>query len=201
MGAQLESVSALVEGKRILLGYSMGARLALHLALRSDQRVQLDGLILIGGSPGIQGEADRAKRMDWDHDQATILERQGTETFMDRWSRLSMMESQRRHMTEESFREMRQRRSRGDALALAASLRGFGRGAMPDCWSGLNSLTVPTLLITGEQDERHRLIAQRMADALPTSQRLSIPTSGHAPHLENAVCLAPILNTWIAALP
>jgi 2-succinyl-6-hydroxy-2,4-cyclohexadiene-1-carboxylate synthase len=77
-----------------LLGYSMGGRIALHLALAAPDRIR--ALVLESASPGMPDPADRAARRKADEDLALVLEHEGLETFVDRWERQSLFASQAR---------------------------------------------------------------------------------------------------------
>ena len=167
--AQLDSVLTLLEQRPFLLGYSMGARLALHVAIREPALVR--GLVLIGGTPGLPPGPERGERQRWDRQMAEDLRRLGTRTFMDRWATLPPMKSQGRHMDPEVYKAMVERRAAGDPETLAASMEGFGRGAMPDAWEALDTLDTPTLLVVGQEDARHLDIAREMDQRLPAQRR------------------------------
>ena len=69
--------------------------------------------------------------------------------------------------------------------AMWEALRGFGTGHMEPLWDRLPELTIPVTLITGERDEKFRAHAEEMAKRLPNAQHVTIPNTGHAPHLED----------------
>ena len=64
LDAQLEYWFARIPKGSILIGYSMGGRLALQFACRYPQH--LSGLVLIGSTPGIADPDERLKRQKWD---------------------------------------------------------------------------------------------------------------------------------------
>ncbi len=70
-------------GEATYLGYSMGARFCLHLALSNPELVR--GLVLIGGTAGIEDPAERAARREQDLADAARIERDGLEAFLDAW--------------------------------------------------------------------------------------------------------------------
>src|SRR5688572_27863046 len=63
---------ALEEGAHRIVGYSLGARLALALAVRHPSRV--GSLVLTGVNPGIDDAAERAVRKTWDDAMARRAE-------------------------------------------------------------------------------------------------------------------------------
>ncbi len=165
----------------VLLAYSMGARAALlHATVRPDA---WDALILVSPNPGIEAESERAGRRRSDHALADRIEREGLEAFLEFWQQQPLIRSQQSIPAPWS-EAMRANRLRHTAQGLAASLRQFGQGSCPDLWPDLPKLTMPVLLLTGEADAKYTATAERMHRALPNARHLSIPASGHAPHLE-----------------
>ncbi|MCW3066184.1 MAG: alpha/beta hydrolase fold protein, partial [Solirubrobacterales bacterium] len=65
-------------------GYSMGGRIALHLALAHPGRVTR--LALIGATAGLEDPVARAERRRADEAWAQLLEREGIDTFADAWA-------------------------------------------------------------------------------------------------------------------
>src|SRR6266496_3866319 len=70
-------------GAAAYLGYSLGGRLCLRLALDRPELVR--ALVLIGASPGLDDPVERAARQASDDALAAELERVGLERFLDRW--------------------------------------------------------------------------------------------------------------------
>ena len=69
-----------LEARRaVIVGYSMGGRLALYLALRYPERCA--GLFLESASPGIESAGERAARRDADGDGTKRLESGDFEDF------------------------------------------------------------------------------------------------------------------------
>ena len=79
LDAVIEDVATLPAGHFTLVGYSMGGRIALHVALALGARVQR--LVLIGGSPGIADVAEREARRDADERLAAEIESSTVEEF------------------------------------------------------------------------------------------------------------------------
>lgn len=168
-------------GSADVVGYSMGARLALVLALH--QPGCLRRLVLESPSPGIEDATARAERRAADGRLAAILEEQGLAAFVDAWQSQPFFASHAR-LSPETRERLRAERLGHDPLSLAASLRGAGQGAMEPLHDRLGSIGHPTLVIAGSLDavglERARLVALRLPDA-----RLAvIEGAGHTPHLE-----------------
>lgn len=172
----------LTTGKIHLLGYSMGGRLALYLALRYADRFH--SLILESASPGLRGQQARAERVCRDHQLADQIEAKGIEWFVDFWENLPLWDSQRT-LPAAVLASQRQKRLDNHPLGLAHSLRGMGSGAQPSLWEELPRLNLPTQLIVGELDHKFLRINREMMTAMPQAAMKVVPKAGHRVHLEN----------------
>ena len=173
-----------------LVGYSMGARLALGLLVRHPSLVA--GAWLIGVSPGLPSERERAERRAADEEWARTLERDGIEPFVSAWERQELFASQAALPVPVQRRE-RARRLSHPPHTLARSLRALGLGAMPDLTPELRNVRAPVCLIAGEADAKFRAIAEVMANELPHATVRIVPGSGHNVGLEQPEALASIL--------
>ena len=180
-----------------LLGYSMGGRLALHLALHYPERLR--SLILESASPGIANEAERAERRRRDQALADLIEAKGIPAFVDYWGRLSLWATQSK-LPADILATQRQQRLRNSALGLANSLRGLGTGAQPNLWPELPALKSPALLLAGEADPKFRRINEAMAARMPRARLRLIPAAGHNTHLENAPAFCRTVSSFLASV-
>lgn len=158
------------------VGYSMGGRLALHVALAHPPLVER--LVLVGATPGIERAADRLERQAADEALAEELERGGLDPFLARWLAQPLFAT-----LSEEHAGLDARRA-NTVAGLAASLRLMGTGVQDSLWPRLGEITAPTLLAVGALDEKFTAIAQRMADELPNAHVASFNGCGHACHLE-----------------
>jgi 2-succinyl-6-hydroxy-2,4-cyclohexadiene-1-carboxylate synthase len=169
------------DGPVVLMGYSMGGRVALRLAPQLGPR--LCGLVLMGAHPGLEDSVERSERIAADQSVAGMIEERGIEWFCDFWADQPLIRSQRR-IRADIRDEMSVRRAANRTVGLAGSLRGFGQGAIEPVWFALPSLCVPTLLVTGADDTKYTGVAERMVKLLPDAQHTIIPGAGHCVHLE-----------------
>jgi 2-succinyl-6-hydroxy-2,4-cyclohexadiene-1-carboxylate synthase len=172
----------------VLVGYSMGGRLALHAAFALGEQVV--ALVLIGASPGIRNVGERAERRAADAALADEIEASTIEDFAARWARTPVLADQPPDIRAAADAD----RLRNTPAGLAAALRGLGTGALPSLWDRLGELTLPVTLIVGERDIRFRATAGRMATALPDAVVRVVPGSGHAVHLEKPEAVAAIIT-------
>ncbi len=163
------------------LGYSMGGRLALYVALHFGDAVA--SLILESASPGLAAEAERTERRGRDEALAERIEREGVAAFVDFWEQIPLFATQE-SLPPAARARLRAQRLCNSALGLANSLRGMGTGAQPALWDDLAAWSKPTLLITGEQDVKFFEIAEQMGERLANVERATVAKAGHTVHLE-----------------
>ena len=192
--SQLQLLDRHLQEQHILLGYSMGGRLALHYTL--TDLGHCCGLVLVGTTPGIVDEDSRQSRKQWDEQMAHQLEEKGSKIFFDEWAKLPIIQSQER-IPYKYRQAMKRCRTNNDAHAVAASMRGFGSGAMPHCWSEISQLTIPILMIVGAEDQKYIPIANQMKNVQPAAELHLIANAGHCAHLEQPEAFQSILNEWI----
>lgn len=179
----------------VLLGYSMGGRVALYAACAGF----LQALILESASPGIADPAERERRRQSDSLLAGRIERAGVEAFVDEWERLPLFASQC-DLPEAARAALRKQRLSNRASGLANSLRGVGAGAQPALHARLPELDLPVLLLAGELDGKYCQIARTMAGSLPRAQLEIVPAAGHALHLEQPASFTRLVDAFCRTL-
>jgi 2-succinyl-6-hydroxy-2,4-cyclohexadiene-1-carboxylate synthase len=165
----------LAAGGGSVIGYSLGGRLALQLAIEHPGVVAR--AVLVCASPGVTGECGRAQRRNSDEGLARRLETQGLEPFLEEWYRLPLFAALREHPR---FPEVLERRRRNDPRLLARSLRQMGTGAQRSLWPDLQALRTPLLLLAGERDEKFTDLAFDMATRCPAAEAVIVRGRGHA---------------------
>ncbi len=179
-------------GPGMYVGYSMGGRVCLRLAL--DRPDLVEALVLVGASPGIADTDARAARRRADALLALDLDTGDTGEFLTRWLAQPMFET-----TTPRPDELAARRTNGRE-GLAYALRTLGTGAQEPLWGRLGELTMPVLLVAGEKDAKFRRIAEQMAEAIGPSARTAIvPGAGHAVLLDEPARLADLVADHAAA--
>jgi 2-succinyl-6-hydroxy-2,4-cyclohexadiene-1-carboxylate synthase len=163
-----------------LIGYSMGGRLALAVALQPD--VTVASLTIISASPGLETDLVRAERARADDRLADDLERRGLHAFVRDWYAQPLFASLADRPA--LLRDLIERRARGSAAPIAAALRALTVGRQPPLTPRLHALRVPALFIAGERDAAYRDMLARAAALCPHARMLIVPNAGHLPHLE-----------------
>lgn len=189
------AISAILRGMpaapRPVIGYSMGARLALALAVRRPERVSR--LVLESGSPGLATEEERAARRASDEALAAELERDGIAPFVRAWEAKPLFEGIARRLPPEERAAVHRRRMDNDPGGLAAALRGLGTGSLPSFWEELGGVDLPVLLLVGAEDAKFVTIAREMSERLPRARIEIVEEAGHTVHLEQPA-------RWLAAV-
>jgi len=177
-------------GPAAYLGYSLGGRVCLRLAVEAPELVR--ALVLIGASPGLEGERERAERRAADERLAVELERGGVAPFLDRWLAGPLFAT-----LPESAAGYGERLA-NTADGLAAALRLLGTGTQPPLWRRLGRLRMPVLLLAGALDEKFAVLASRTASAIGSNARVGlVPGAGHAAHLERPDLVANVVRAFL----
>lgn len=184
-------------GRVIVLGYSMGGRLAMHLALRAPEIV--DALVLESTSAGIESRQERLARAASDEQLADEIERDDIAAFMARWEALPLFASQT-NLPAAARESLRRQRLRQDPRGLANSLRGMSVGLQESLWKRLPELSMPILIIAGALDRKYCDIARTMSEAVPDARLNVIPDAGHAVHLERPNAFWQTVRTFLTDL-
>lgn len=179
------------KNQAILLGYSMGGRIALYTALSGFFRA----LILESASPGLNDPAEREQRRLSDERLAARIEREGIPAFIEYWENLPLFASQKT-LPRECRQALHSQRLQNSAVGLAQSLRGVGTGVQPSLYARLPTLHIPVLLIAGELDTKFSAIARHMAQMLPQSQLHIVSGAGHTAHLEQPKEFASLVGDF-----
>ena len=173
------------------VGYSMGARLCLTAALAHPQQVKR--LVLISGTAGIENKDERLARVVSDEELAIQIEQNGVANFIDLWLALPIFSG----LT--TLNNQREIRLCNTATALASSLRLCGAGKQQPTWSRLKDLTMPVLIVAGENDKKFVELALRLTTAIGDNANLQIiEKSGHTPHLEQPQRFLDVVNEFLA---
>ncbi len=159
----------------MLVGYSMGGRLALRYAVERP----VAGLVIISAGPGISDPQERADRRSADGRLAEAIVEGGMEPFVDQWLANPLFAGlAKRH---EIWRAVdRESRLLGSASGLARALVDYGPGTQPYLGDRMAEIAAPTLIVAGDEDAKYVEIAHEMHAAIAGSVLAMIPGAGHA---------------------
>ncbi|MEB3216443.1 MAG: 2-succinyl-6-hydroxy-2,4-cyclohexadiene-1-carboxylate synthase [Nostocales cyanobacterium 94392] len=167
-----------------LIGYSMGGRLALYLALHFPQR--LYQVILESASPGLLTAKERLERIKRDEQIARKLARSYKKvdfmSFLENWYNQPIFGNIKNHC---GFEQMIENRLQNNPVELAKSLRLMGVGVQPTLWEKLPDNQVAILLLVGENDKKFIDINKKMTQMSDLCNLKTIKNTAHNIHLEN----------------
>ena len=177
-------------GHAIYLGYSLGGRVALHLALSRPEVVER--LVLVSTTAGIEAPAERAARRAEDEELARSLEEEGLDAFLERWLAQPLLAG----LPPDAAGLDARRQNRPEALA--AALRLMGTGAQEPLWRRLGELAMPVLVVAGERDDKFADLALHLGGWIgPTAGLALVPDAGHACHLEQPAAFLELVLPFL----
>ncbi len=181
-------------GTATYVGYSMGARLCLRLAL--DRPDLVPALVLVGASPGLGDDGERAARRASDEALADEIERIGTAAFLDSWLAQPMFSTLQPEPVD------LEARLANTSTGLATALRRLGTGQQEPVWDRLAELDMPVLAVAGDDDVKFARLARDMADAIGVNAEVvAVAGAGHAAHLERPAGFSRLLAAFLALHP
>ena len=189
----------------MLLGNSLGGRVALEVALAAPERVA--GLVLLSPAVAFRRLRQMVPVVRLLRPEAAVLPLPITRAMAQRAVR--RMFSRPDRLTPQSYEAaagefVRVYRSRAHRIAFFAALRSiylddaFGTAGF---WTRLPSLAPPALFIWGDRD---RLVpsgfARHVVDALPQARSVVLPDCGHVPQFERPEQTHALVREFLATL-
>lgn len=175
-------------GPAAYVGYSMGGRLCLQLAL--DRPEIVERLVLVSATPGIADPSAREERRAADDALAASIELDGIDAFLDRWLAQPMFAN-----LPAAAADLDRRRA-NSVERLTHQLRVLGQGSQPSNWERLEEVRAQTALFVGSNDTKYLAIAEQMAAPLRAAMRV-LSGCGHACHLEAPPLFSSLLRSWL----
>jgi 2-succinyl-6-hydroxy-2,4-cyclohexadiene-1-carboxylate synthase len=160
----------------ILLGYSLGGRLALQALLNGAKYKRA---ILVSTGLGIEDETARAARRASDEAWAQRFESEDFETVIADWNAQPVLAGPTLTRTRDDY----------DPRAL----REWSSGALPPV--DLHELTIPTLWIAGARDVKYVAEAKKAASLAPNARVVIVENAGHRVPWEQPAEFIAILRT------
>ncbi len=171
----------------VLCGYSLGGRIALHLALAHPERVAR--LVLVSTTAGISDPAERAARCHADDGLAARIEREPLAEFVRRWREQPLFAGEPEAVRAAAAADQLRNRAPG----LAAALRGLGAGTMEPVWDRLGELRMPATVVVGARDAKYVELGRRLVAGLPDADLELVPGAGHGLLREAPEAVAAVL--------
>jgi 2-succinyl-6-hydroxy-2,4-cyclohexadiene-1-carboxylate synthase len=162
--------------KSILLGYSLGGRLALHACLSRPDLWK--SAIVVGADPGLESEEEKRLQLDKDRNWAGRLKSEPLEKLVDEWDEQSVfcgIENQAPRNIDGM-----------DPDRLSQQFEVFSKGNQQNLAPKLAELTRPPILfLSGEKDKKYQKIAEDLASSCPLVKSGVVKDAGHRVPWEN----------------
>lgn len=155
--------------RRVLMGYSLGGRLALHVLLDNPSLWQ--SAILVSAHSGLKTLEEKIKRLAQDDIWAKRFEDDPWDILMSAWNTRKVFAGKAA-----SFKRLESEHSR---LDLANILRYWSLGHQEDFFPIIAKLPMPILWIIGEQDNVYRERASSLIFGHAKSEVWVAPNAGH----------------------
>ena len=180
----------------VLIGYSMGARLALGISLLANN--QSIGLVLISGNPGLEFDAERKERWQADQDWANRMEIESKASFLHDWYEQTVFS----HTPFAIRSDEIMRKSNYGSAAWPKVMRVNSVAKQPNYWPEIENLSMPVLAVAGEADEKYAKIAVRCVERSrsPLSRVEIFNECGHIVHHEQPEKLANSIRDYLTCL-
>ena len=176
----------------IVVGYSLGGRVALAAAVQHPEIMQ--ALMLESTSAGLDTEAERQARAATDDARAAVLLADGIAAFMRTWYAAPLFESLQ--MRPQLLAKLQAARTCNDARWMSKVVSELSPGRAASVWAELPSVRLRTLLLAGALDVRYTESAQRMAAAMPNAICTVVADAGHNVHLEQPTAYIQALRDY-----
>jgi len=168
-GAALNREVEATQGRKVLLGYSMGGRLALHALLEGvsserdmpgtdwSETLQLlwDAAVIVSAHPGLVDEEEKVARRARDAEWAAKALNGDWKAFLEEWNAQAVLGSRAELGGDRSL--LQQRRQ-----AVARSFMDWTLGGQEALSERLKEIKCPLLWCVGERDAKFRAIGERV---------------------------------------
>ncbi|OOF53799.1 2-succinyl-6-hydroxy-2,4-cyclohexadiene-1-carboxylate synthase [Rodentibacter genomosp. 2] len=181
--------SAVKNEPYILVGYSLGGRIAMHYALQANvEKGNLQAVVLEGANLGLKTEEEKQARWQNDTHWATRFTCESPESVLEDWYKQPVFS----HLTAHQRAKLVEKRKANCGANIGKMLLATSLAKQPDFREKVRSSSLPFFYFCGEQDQKFQLLAQTENYHL-----ITIPNSGHNAHLENPMFFAKKLESLI----
>ena len=195
VGYLLQIINKLNLVNPILVGYSMGGRLALTFAFSYPQKVK--ALVLESTSFGLEKNSDKEERILNDKTIADRIQNSTLEEFINYWVNIPLFTSLKKMDSDKFEKLLDEKIASNNSIGLANSLLGFSTGKMKNYNKVLSNLEKKVLLITGAMDEKFTAIGKSVVKDSRNCKLEIINDCGHNVHLENPEEFLKLLNSFL----
>jgi 2-succinyl-6-hydroxy-2,4-cyclohexadiene-1-carboxylate synthase len=175
-----------------IVGYSMGGRLALYLAIHYPDI--FDKAVMVSASPGLEKEDERLKREYEEKLLVQDLLQNTFEQFLKKWYQQPLFSSLSQ---KENFLKMWERRLKNSPQYLSKSIQYMGLSKQASLWQLLGGCLVSLQFVCGDLDEKFVELNKQMCRLSSHANLTVITDCGHSVMLEVPDKLMKILKLFL----
>lgn len=187
-GRALNDEARTTPGKNVLLGYSLGGRLALHALLAGN--FSWDGAVIVSAHPGLETEEDRSARRAADAEWAARALQGEWSDFLAAWNAQPVLGGAGGGMADRRLLAQRRRE-------IGRSFVDWSLGAQEPLWDRLGGIQIPVLWACGGLDAKFRALAAEAVPRFPAAELAVFPESGHRVPWEVPAAFAERVSEWL----
>ena len=170
--------------KSILLGYSLGGRLALHACVCRPDLWQ--AVVVASADPGLESEEDKRFQLERDRNWAGRLTNEPLEKLADEWDKQPVFGGLK-NQAPRNLGEM-------DASKLSRQFEIFSKGLQQNLLPKLAELKNPPILfLSGEKDHKYQKIGEELSKSSPVVKAQVVADAGHRVPWENSETFVQVL--------
>ena len=171
--ARLNAEASAYPGTNILVGYSMGGRIALHAILEKFH--PWSAAMIISAHPGLEDQAEKISRQKIDSDWSVKCSEGDWETFLDEWQAQVVLQAKEDQVLEWGDRRLLQTRRK----AIARSFIDWSLGRQRNLRADLSGINIPIGFLTGERDQKFTELARTCVKEIPGASHQIVANCGH----------------------
>ena len=170
--------------KSILLGYSLGGRLALHACVRRPDLWK--AVVVAGADPGLETEEDKRFQLERDRNWAGRLTNEPLGKLASEWDEQPVFGGLK-NQAPRNLGDM-------DASKLSRQFEIFSKGLQHNLLPKLAELkSPPVLFLSGEKDQKYQGIGEKLAKSSPVVKAQVVADAGHRVPWENPETFVQVL--------
>jgi 2-succinyl-6-hydroxy-2,4-cyclohexadiene-1-carboxylate synthase len=169
--------------KPLLVGYSLGGRIAMQIA----EKLPIKGLFTFSSHIGLQNNTEKEERLDKDRLWQERLTTLSSKDFLTLWYKQAPFASLQRKP--ELLKNLYETRNLSNPHALSSLLEEIGLAKQPL----LSSFPCPTCLAFGEYDVNYKHLYEKFVPSIP---QIEIPEAGHSVLIENPSYCAKAIKSF-----
>jgi 2-succinyl-6-hydroxy-2,4-cyclohexadiene-1-carboxylate synthase len=170
--------------KSVLLGYSLGGRLALHACIHRPDL--WEGVVVVGADPGLGSSEEKNHQFARDRNWADRLKKEPIEHLVREWDEQPVF-CGIENSVPRNLEEL-------DPIQLSQQFEVFSKGLQQNLVPALSELkNPPVLFLAGEKDKKYQQIGDELAELCPVVKSQWVEDSGHRVPWENPESFSRIL--------